>query len=121
MVELQIVVLAVAGSSPVGHPRALRARNPKAQIPGSKVAMPPVGFWCLGFGISAAGGGTSAAKEVEMLNPAVIESHTTRSGAENFWSRILTDEELGDCDNLQKLLVGCEIIAALDAVDLLAA
>ena len=31
------------------------------------------------------------------------------------------DEELGDCDDLQKLLVGCEIIAALDAVDLLAA
>jgi hypothetical protein len=56
-----------------------------------------------------------------MLNPAVIESHANRSGAENFWFRILTDEELGDCDDLQKLLVGCEIIAALDAVDLLAA
>jgi hypothetical protein len=55
-----------------------------------------------------------------MLNPAVIESHANRS-AENFWFRILTDEELGDCDDLQKLLVGCEIIAALDAVDLLAA
>jgi hypothetical protein len=54
-----------------------------------------------------------------MLNPA--ESHATRSVAENFWFRILTDEELGDCDDLQKLLVGCEIIAALDAVDLLAA
>ena len=56
-----------------------------------------------------------------MLNPAVIESHSSRSAAENFWARILADEELGDCDNLQKLLVGCEIIAALDAVDLLAA
>jgi hypothetical protein len=56
-----------------------------------------------------------------MLNPAVIESHTTRSIAENFWARFLIDEELGDCDDLQKLLVGCEIIAALDAVDLLAA
>jgi hypothetical protein len=56
-----------------------------------------------------------------MLNPAVIESHATRSVAENFWFRILTDEELGDCNDLQKLLVGCEIIAALDAVDLLAA
>jgi hypothetical protein len=31
MVELQIVVLVVAGSSPVGHP------SPKAQIPGSNV------------------------------------------------------------------------------------
>jgi len=60
-------------------------------------------------------------KEANMLNPAVIESHATRSGAENFWFRILTDEELGGCNDLQKLLVGCEIIAALDAVDLLAA
>ena len=56
-----------------------------------------------------------------MLNPAVIESNSTRSVAENFWFRILSDEELSDCDDLQKLLVGCEIIAALDAVDLLAA
>ena len=56
-----------------------------------------------------------------MLNPAVIESQPTRPAAENFWFRILTDEELGGCDDLQKLLVGCEIIAALDAVDLLAA
>jgi hypothetical protein len=56
-----------------------------------------------------------------MLNPAAIESHAARSAADNFWFRILTDEELGDCDDLQKLLVGCEIIAALDAVDLLAA
>jgi len=39
----------------------------------------------------------------------------------DFWRRILRDEELRNCDNLQKLLVGCEIIAALDGVDLLAA
>ena len=56
-----------------------------------------------------------------MLNPALIESHAGRSVADNFWFHILTDEELGKCDDLQKLLVGCEIIAALDAVDLLAA
>jgi len=56
-----------------------------------------------------------------MLNPAVIGSHASRSNAENFWFHLLADEELGDCDDLQKLLVGCEIIAALDAVDLLAA
>ena len=60
-------------------------------------------------------------KTTAMLNPAAIESHTTRSVADNFWFRILTDEELGECDDLQKLLVSCEIIAALDAVDLLAA
>ena len=57
-----------------------------------------------------------------MLNPAtIIESNATSSAAENFWARILGDETLSDCNNLQKLVVGCEIIAALDAVDLLAA
>lgn len=40
---------------------------------------------------------------------------------DNFWFRIVTDEELRDCDDLQKLVIGCEIIAALDGVDLLAA
>ena len=40
MVELQIVVLVVAGSSPVDHPFI----NPKIQIPSSK-------FSVLGFGI----------------------------------------------------------------------
>ena len=50
-------------------------------------------------------------------------SSQTRPGirATDFWLRILRDEQLRDCDNLQKLLVGCEIIAALDGVDLLAA
>ena len=38
-----------------------------------------------------------------------------------FWKRILNDEELRDCDNLEKLLAGCEIIAVLDGRDLLAA
>ena len=57
-----------------------------------------------------------------MLIPAtLIESNENRNAAADFWLRILRDEELRDCDNLQKLLVGCEIIAALDGVDLLAA
>jgi hypothetical protein len=56
-----------------------------------------------------------------MLIPAtLIESNENRNVAD-FWIRILRDEELRNCDNLQKLLVGCEIIAALDGVDLLAA
>ncbi|HMJ06309.1 MAG TPA: hypothetical protein VK474_08655 [Chthoniobacterales bacterium] len=38
-----------------------------------------------------------------------------------FWSRILADGTLQQCENLEKLLVGCEIIAALDDLDLLAA
>ncbi|MEP7014249.1 MAG: hypothetical protein ABI925_02305 [Verrucomicrobiota bacterium] len=39
----------------------------------------------------------------------------------NFWQRILDDEALRDCNDLEKLLVGCEIIATLDRVDLLLA
>jgi hypothetical protein len=57
-----------------------------------------------------------------MLIPATfIESNENRNAAPDFWIRILRNEELRNCDNLQKLLVGCEIIAALDGVDLLAA
>ncbi len=39
----------------------------------------------------------------------------------NFWQRLLSQGELERCEPLEKLLVGCEIIAALDAVELLAA
>lgn len=39
----------------------------------------------------------------------------------SYWQRILNEEELQSCAPLEKLLVGCEIIAALDAVELLAA
>jgi hypothetical protein len=57
-----------------------------------------------------------------MLIPATLLGSTeTKIPAADFWLRILRDEELRNCDNLQKLLVGCEIIAALDGVDLLAA
>jgi len=57
-----------------------------------------------------------------MLIPAtLIESRESNFEASDFWKRLLRDEELRHCDNLQKLLVGCEIIAALDGVDLLAA
>jgi hypothetical protein len=42
-------------------------------------------------------------------------------GSPTLWKRILNDEELRECDNLEKLLVGCEIIAVLDGRDLLAA
>jgi hypothetical protein len=80
------------------------------------------GIWVLGLGISA----VRRAWHVRclksgMLNPAVIDSTRANIPAANFWLRILNDEELGHCGDLQKLLVGCEIIAALDAVDLLAA
>jgi hypothetical protein len=56
-----------------------------------------------------------------LIPPTLIESRKSKIQATDFWPRLLRDEELRDCDNLQKLLVGCEIIAALDGVDLLAA
>ena len=69
-----------------------------------------------------AASGTRVAKKIAMLIPAtLIESSQTKNVPSDFWLRIFRDEELRDCDNLQKLLVGCEIIAALDGVDLLAA
>jgi hypothetical protein len=37
----------------------------------------------------------------------------------SFWERLFRDHELDGCDNLEKLLAGCEIIATVDRVDLL--
>jgi hypothetical protein len=57
-----------------------------------------------------------------MLIPAtLIDSNETGTQPTEFWQRILNDEQLRNCNNLQKLLAGCEIIAALDCIDLLAA
>ena len=54
-----------------------------------------------------------------MLNPASVVSMNAKDS--DFWLRLLNDEALLDCDELEKIVIGCEIIAALDAVDLLAA
>ena len=89
MVELQIVILAVAGSSPVGHP--------------------------------ARGGGIAVAKHPSMLNPAILEIAKANDIGADFWLRLFNHEELRDCDDLEKIVIGCELIAALDAVELLAA
>ena len=35
----------------------------------------------------------------------------------NFWELFLKDQQLLNCDNLEKLVAGCEIIAALDHID----
>ncbi len=37
----------------------------------------------------------------------------------NFWQRILEDQALRDLDDLAKLIIGCEIVVALDDVTLL--
>jgi len=56
-----------------------------------------------------------------MLNPAVLDRLNTKPHHAEFWLRLLNSEALQNCDDLEKLVIGCEIIAALDAVDLLAA
>jgi hypothetical protein len=56
-----------------------------------------------------------------MLNPAVVEFSKAKAERSDFWVHILNDEQLRNCDDLEKLVIGCEIIVALDAVDLLAA
>ena len=58
-----------------------------------------------------------------MLIPTIVIEPKRRqtSIAAGFWVRIFRDEQLRDCDDLKKLLVGCELIAALDEADLLAA
>jgi hypothetical protein len=54
-----------------------------------------------------------------------LHSNLSLAGEEqkslSFWERLAEKEELQGCEALEKLLVGCEIIAALDGVDLLAA
>ena len=56
-----------------------------------------------------------------MLNPAIVEPAKSNNISGDFWLRLLNDEQLSACDDLEKLLIGCEIIAALDTADLLAA
>jgi hypothetical protein len=54
-----------------------------------------------------------------------MHSNLSLDGSEqkslSFWERLAQKEELQGYEALEKLLVGCEIIVALDGVDLLAA
>ena len=56
-----------------------------------------------------------------MINPAVVEPTKSSELPEGFWLRLFNREELRDYDDLEKIVIGCELIAALDSVDLLAA
>lgn len=62
--------------------------------------------------------GTAVAKSDGVITPNLLDP-LLRS--ETFWARLLSDNALERCENLEKLLVGCEIIAAMDDLDLLAA
>lgn len=45
----------------------------------------------------------------------------TKTDRADFWRRLLSDKAFDDFEDLEKLVIGCEIIAVLDAMDLLAA
>jgi hypothetical protein len=51
-----------------------------------------------------------------MLIPAILETASVKEIGADFWLRLFNDEALRDCDDLEKLVIGCEIIAAYDSV-----
>jgi hypothetical protein len=70
------------------------------------------------IGRSERGVGTSVAKRRHEIALQFF-SRSRRAETHAFWERFVEKEELQGCDALEKLLAGCEIIAALDCVDLL--
>ena len=56
-----------------------------------------------------------------MINPTELSDRAETNSGINFWQRILNDGALSQCADLEKILAGCEIIAAVDDLELLAA
>ena len=56
-----------------------------------------------------------------VLNPALFEPASAKDLPADFWLWLLNDDALSDCDDLEKLVIGCELIAAIDAGEPLAA
>ena len=59
-------------------------------------------------------------KQSSVINPTLLPNNTENSSIA-FWQRILADGALENCADLEKILAGCEFIAALDDLELLAA
>lgn len=56
------------------------------------------------------------------VNKLLLAPETTRNDtAAGFWAHLLQDESMQACSDLERLLTGCEIIAALDDLELLEA
>jgi hypothetical protein len=62
--------------------------------------------------------GIAAARQERVIH-STVPPHSTDSSDNHFWLRILRDDSLQGCAELEKILAGCEIIAALDDLDLL--
>jgi hypothetical protein len=65
-------------------------------------------------------GGTTSANQLLVINP-TLHPTTFETVTASFWQRLLSDCALQNCDDLEKLVAGCELIAAVDDLDLLAA
>jgi hypothetical protein len=88
---------------------------------------PALDLWDLDLGIWDFRG-CPAAVAYTLLNPLRMNApldlfgHSSlRAIAPNFWERLANDEQLQDCSALEKLVAGCELIAALDQIELLLA
>jgi hypothetical protein len=55
-----------------------------------------------------------------VINP-TLHPTTFETVAASFWQRFINDCALQGCDDLEKLVAGCELIAAVDDLDLLEA
>ena len=71
-----------------------------------------------GISITFTNTGTAGAK-TNRVNKVVQAPEITPEQATGFWARLLQDESMQRCSDLERLLTGCEIIAALDDLDLL--
>jgi hypothetical protein len=61
-------------------------------------------------------------KQSRMNPTSKISKHSNSSAVTpNFWQRFLDDDALNHCSDLEKLVAGCELIAACDSVELLLA
>lgn len=66
--------------------------------------------------------GTSAANASSMFSTVdLFGGSDFRAMTPSFWQRLLNDDALADCGDLEKIVIGCELIAALDDAELLAA
>ncbi len=105
MVELQIVILAVAGSSPVGHPAFAAA----------SVGAP-------GFCFPKRRASRTLAQPVLKRDRVIttpLFSQTSRALTTDFWTELLSHKAMEPLTDLERLVTGCEIIAALDDLELL--
>jgi hypothetical protein len=53
------------------------------------------------------------------VNKLLQAPEIARDQATGFWARLLQDQSLHACSDLERLVTGCEIIAALDDLELL--